>query len=464
MPVPALQNTNNASAADAGAAGHQRLQLLGERLSNFYHDARDAFLQFFDRVDASTPGELIAVAAAPVLAALIGVRLARFVRSRRKFGLTNWLSESAAPFFVPGLTLIFAMLGLAIVQASDVEPVLLPMEIKIAIAWLAMRLVLQMSSRQSAGWVIVLVIIPITLLHLFGVWMPLVTAMKGLSFTIGTTQLTALAVFRTVTLLALLLWGTNAILGLTERRLGRMKAMHVSNRVLIAKITQIVLYFIVFLIGLRILGVSLTALSVFSGAVGVGVGFGLQKIASNFISGIILLFEKSVEIGDFIALTDGTSGTVRATAARYTRLDLGDGREMLIPNEDLIGQRVINSTMSNTLSQQSLTVVIGYDVDPSTALPPMLEAAKSCKCVLKDPSPAAYVTAFGNYGVTLTLTFWLEDAHKSPAAPKSEVAVALWRAFRTHGIPIVTQQQFLHVGVTSSEPQGEPAAKPKARK
>src|SRR6202012_2528713 len=141
-------------------------------------------------------------------------------------------------------------------RASDIDPVLLPFVFKIALGWIAIKLVAQMSSKRSAGWVIVLVIIPLKLRHMFGLWLPMVEAMRGIAFAIGTTKLNLFAIFRTVTLLILLLWLTNAILALTERRLTRMKSMRVSNRVLITKICQIVLYFIVFLIGLRILGVS----------------------------------------------------------------------------------------------------------------------------------------------------------------------------------------------------------------
>jgi small-conductance mechanosensitive channel len=222
-----------------------------------------------------------------------------------------------------------------------------------------------------------------------------------------------------------------------------LRTLGPSNRALIMQIFQIVLYFVVFMMVLQVVGIDLTALSVFGGALGVGLGFGLQKIASNFISGIIMLFEKSTEVDDLIELADGTSGFIRHTGARYTLLETFDGREVLIPNEDFITQRITNWTYSHRKARVDIAVSIGYECDPRKALELMKEAASAHPKCMSDPGPFTFVSNFGDNGIDLGLFFWVPDVVDGRLDPKSEVMIGILEAFRAHNISIPYPQRVV---------------------
>jgi small-conductance mechanosensitive channel len=229
-----------------------------------------------------------------------------------------------------------------------------------------------------------------------------------------------------------------------ERRLKRSD-MRASNRALIMKMVQIALYCLVFLVGMQVLGISLTALSVFGGALGVGLGFGLQKIASNFISGIILLSEKSIEVGDLIELADGTVGFVRRTNARYTLLEAQDGRDVLIPNEEFITHHVINWTHRDKFARAEITVTVSYDSDITLAKTIMLDAANAHpKRTAKRPS-ICVIHAFGDFGITLMLHFWVSDIRDGRMEPRGEVMEKILLSFKEHHITIPYPQRELRI-------------------
>lgn len=274
--------------------------------------------------------------------------------------------------------------------------------------------------------------------------------------TVGGAQITLYAVLKAIAALGLLIWLSNMLVHLLDRRLRRVRRLHVSNRMLIMKLFQIVLYVVVFLVALHVLGVGLTTLSVFGGALGVGIGFGLQKIASNFISGIILLFEKSIETGDLIELSDGTTGYIRHTGARYTRVEMLDGREIFIPNEEFISQRIINWTHSHTRgrAEVAFSVAQGTDLEKAGAL--MVEAARSCPRALPVPEPLAFVTGFADGAVQMILYFWVADMVDGRIGPRHEVLLAISKAFREAGIIIPCPQRIVYMQDTTPEKADKP--------
>lgn len=401
--------------------------------------------------------ELLCVVAVPLLALLMGIKLNRFIDTLPK----KSLSMRVVDFVAPLLASVFAfcmLMGLHyLFQEQGVPIFILPFAIKLALAWFAIQLAILMSSRQSAGWVIAFVIIPITLLHLFNLWDVAIDMLSGIEFTIGNTKLNLYVILKGILVICALQWLASFAVRVMDNRLSRVRNMRASNRTLIVKIFQILLYFFVFVMGMQFLGISLAALSVFGGALGVGLGFGLQKIASNFVSGIILLFEKSIEIGDLIELTDGTTGFVRRTHARYTLLEVPDGRELLIPNDDFISQRVFSWTHSNKAARGEIVVTVTYDSDVELARKIMLDAANEHPKRHKSRASMCTVDGFTERGVQIKLNFWVADVTDGRMEPRSDIMRTILLGFKANHITIPINPQ--NIGCVDVTPPTTPAPK-----
>jgi small-conductance mechanosensitive channel len=392
--------------------------------------------RIIDSLGAAGLVELVCVLVLPLLAMLLRMQVMRWINRNDGEGLRADIIEFIAMMSGPLFALLFVLLAQVGFHVADHPVFVLPLLLKICFAWLAIRGVMLLSSRQGAGWVIALVIIPITLLHLFDLYDPAVETLSDIQFSVGKAKFTAYGVLKSIIAVIALFWIAGLVVDATDNRMRRVRSLHVSNRVLIMKFFQIFLYFVAFMIGLQVLGVDLTALSVVGGALGVGIGFGLQKIASNFISGIILLFEKSVQVDDLIELADGTRGFIRQTAARYTRLEIADGREMFIPNEEFISQRVTTLTHSTRRSRITVQVGVAYGSNVDLVHDTLIEAAKSAPRCLEDPAPLAFLTTFADSSINFDLHFWLDDVTEGAAGPKHEVMKAILRLFTERGIDI----------------------------
>ncbi len=230
-----------------------------------------------------------------------------------------------------------------------------------------------------------------------------------------------------------------------EKRIAKMQGMREGNKALMTKLFQILLYFIAFILALDIIGIDLTAFAVLGGALGIGLGFGLQKIAANFISGLILLFEKSLENGDLIELTDGTLGFIRHTGARYTLLETWDQKEVMVPNEELIINRVTNLTFSNSEGRVDLAIGVSYDSDLDKVHDIILEAATEEPRCMRNPEPQCYLRDFGDSSVNFLLYFWVGDVTQGRYRPQSNVMFSIWRKFKENGVVIPFPQRDLHI-------------------
>ena len=246
------------------------------------------------------------------------------------------------------------------------------------------------------------------------------------------------AAFTVLVTVMLALWLAGAI----ERRLLRVPTLDASLRMVMVRLAKALLTVIALMTGLTLVGIDMTALSVFTGALGVGLGFGLQKIASNYVSGFIILLDRSIRIGDTIQLAADTRGIVTEITTRYTVLRNLGGAEFIVPNENLIGNVVQNQ--SYTDSQVRVTVQVG--VAYSTAdLPGVLtllqEIAAAQPRVLKNPPPAALITGFGVSAIDLELGFWVSDPQEGTGGLRSAINLAIWNAFRERGISIPFPQR-----------------------
>ena len=268
---------------------------------------------------------------------------------------------------------------------------------------------------------------------------------EALTFKAGAFEISAYRALKSILIVVLIFWLAAIVSDFAEKRIGEFKKIRAANRALILKIVHIGIYIIAALFALDIVGIDLTTLTVFSGALGIGLGFGLQKIASNFISGLILLFEKSVEQDDLIELSDGTFGFVRKANARYTLIETFDSREILVPNEDLITNRVVNWTLTNTKGRIEIAIGVSYDSDIEKALELILESAQEHPRCINDPEPKCYLRNFGESSVDMILHFWVADVAEGRWVPHSEVMLSIWRKFHEHNIQIPYPQRDLHI-------------------
>lgn len=317
-----------------------------------------------------------------------------------------------------------------------------------AVSLLTAWVVIQVLSRaiRDPGWSKSLAFLAWTLaaLNLLGLLTPTMVTLDSMGVTFGDVRISVLSALKAGFVLVALLWGAGFLSRLIEARFEHARGLSPSAKVLLGKTVRIFLMGVAVVAALDSIGIDLTALAVFSGAVGLGVGFGLQKVVSNLISGLILLMDKSVKPGDVIAIGD-TFGWINSLRARYVSVITRDGTEHLIPNEELISQRVENWSFSNTLVRLKIPIGISYESDVKRAMALAEESANAAARVRKDPAPVCRFMAFGADALELELRIWIDDPQAGVANVRSEVLLNVWQVYRENGIDFPFSQRDLHI-------------------
>jgi small-conductance mechanosensitive channel len=241
--------------------------------------------------------------------------------------------------------------------------------------------------------------------------------------------------------LIVVLWISAAI---EARLLKSATGSDLSLRKVISNTVRAMLMFVGLLMALSSVGIDLTALSVLGGAVGVGIGFGLQKLAANYVSGFVILAERSVRIGDTVKV-DGFEGRITDIKARYTVIRSPNGRESIVPNELMITQRVENMTLSDAKLAQTVIVLVAYDSPVDQVISLLLQACSSQERVLADPAPSVALSAFGADGLEFTVSYWFEDPASGLLNLKSDIHLAILKALKAHQIEIPYPQRVVHL-------------------
>ena len=311
-------------------------------------------------------------------------------------------------------------------------------------AWVVIRLVSGVIRNEVLARFIAWTAWSLAALTTLGLFDATVAFLDGMAMTFGEVRISVLTVVKGVMALGLLLWVTMSISSVLERRISRADSLTPSVRVLVAKLTKIVLITLAFLIAINTLGIDLTALTVFGGALGIGIGFGLQKIVANLMSGLTLLMDKSIKPNDVIAVGQ-TYGWIVSLGARYTAVRTRDGVEHLIPNEDLIAQRVENWTHSDGAVRLRIPVGVSYNSDVRLAMRLCVEAAGAADRALVTPEPRCLLMGFGDSSVNLEIRLWIEDPQEGRSNVISQVLLGVWDRFHEHGIEIPFPQRDLHL-------------------
>lgn len=346
------------------------------------------------------------------------------------------------------LTALLIVWGAKILLASTQHTSLLHLASQLLLAMAAIRLAVYILRYvfSPSGWVkatenaIATTIWAILALHLSGLLPELVALLDGINVTLGKSKVTLLlviqALFTVVITVVVALWLSRLI----ENRLMQNTHLNPNMRVVLGKVLRIVLTVFAVLFAFSAIGLDITLLSVFGGALGVGLGFGLQKIASNFISGFILLLDDSIHMGDVITV-ENHYGVVSDLRARYLVLKKLDGTEVVIPNETLIAHPVVNHSFTDHKARVQMPVQVSYDSALELAMQLIEATATKHERVLKDPAPTVHLKGFGDNGIDLMLSFWIPDPEEGSSALQSEIYLDIWRAFNCNGIVIPYPQR-----------------------
>lgn len=281
-------------------------------------------------------------------------------------------------------------------------------------------------------------------LHVSGLLPDVIDLLSDMTFHLGTQKLSVWLMLQGLFWVVITLLAAMWLSGTIEARLMRAESLHTSLRVVFSRIATALLVVVAVIIVLPMLGIDLTVLSIFGGAFGVGLGLGLQRIASNYVSGFIVLLDRSIRIGDLITV-DNFYGEVKNITTRYVVVRALDGREAIIPNELLIATTVLNHSYSNRQIRLALDVQVSYRSDLKRAMQIMEEAARRHARVLADPPPLAVLVRFADSGIDLQLGVWIDDPENGVLGIRSELYLDIWRAFQEAGIEIPFPQREVRI-------------------
>jgi small-conductance mechanosensitive channel len=312
------------------------------------------------------------------------------------------------------------------------------------LAWLVIRLAADVVPNAALAQLIAVLAWVVAALNILHLLVPTLELLDRAAILVGGLRVSLLTVVKGVLSVTVLLWVATVVSGLFERRMTRMPEITPRARVLLGKLLKTTLVTLALVISLTSIGVDLSTFALFTGALGVGVGLGLQRTVSNLFSGIVLLLDKSIKPGDVIDV-GGTYGWVSSLGARYVAVETRDGTEFLIPNEDIITHQVINWSHNDDRVRLKIPLRVPHDSDLDQVMKLMLEAAAVPRRVLASPSPTVLIIAFGESAIELEMRFWIADAQNGVHNVKSEILYGIWRLFQQEGIQIPYPKRDLYL-------------------
>ena len=407
--------------------------------------------------------EVIALIAAALLATALAAYIKRWLRPLgARSDLSRWPRRMVVVGMVvaPSFMAVVLILGLRTSFASfDLRYELIDVAMDLATVLLLVRLGVHMLSVSLGpnSWIrtwenkLTFIIWVAISFQVLGWFTGIERTLDSVDLIPGKSQFSLWALLKGVVVIAGFLIVTSLVARTIERRVMKMEGLAISTRIGISKFSTFGLLALGVLLGINASGVDLTALTVLTGAIGIGLGFGLQTIASNFVSGFVLLMDKSIKPGDVISFT-GTTGTssenfgwVQELRGRYIVIRDRDGVETLVPNQHFINNQVVNWSYSDQRVRIRLPVMISFQDDPEIALQVLVDAAANHPRILKDPGPVSRLMSFENYGMRVEVRFWIRDPMNGVNNVRSDVNREIWRLFKKHGITIPVQQHDVRV-------------------
>lgn len=394
--------------------------------------------------------QLVVIAAAALAAWTFNGALRKYVMDHAPYHWKLAIGSINRMLF-PLTCLIIVLIG-QLIMAQWQHVGLLKLASKLFLAMAAIRLIVYFMRYIFTGaWLKTLenvaawTIWGLLALHLTGLLPQITTVLADVKFSIGKNSVNLLlviqAIFTVVVTIFIALWISRVF----ENKLMRTEQVSVNMRVVLTKLIRIVFIAIALLIALSAVGLDITLLSVFGGALGVGLGFGLQRIASNYVSGFILLLDKSMRIGDVVTIDDKHYGVISDLRTRYLVLRKLDGTQVIVPNESLIINPVINHSYAEHKARVQMAIQVSYDSPLEKAMQLIVEAAKAQSRILLAPEPIVHIKGFGESGIDLMLSIWIPDPEEGSATLQSNIFLAIWRAFEANKISIPFPQREIRI-------------------
>ena len=421
---------------------------------------REKFLEFVVwcesqvlTIDVAIQG--VVIFAAIACAAYFGPRLKALLHTkvapRAPIGILRRACGALARIATPIALFVVLQLSALALRGGGIGTVFISSAASLLIAWIAIRLVTMIIRSPFWSQVAAYVVWPIAALEVFGFLDDVVAQLSAFSVPLGTDEngidqtLSALDVIRTLAIFAVLFWATSAAGSFIKGRIGKIDELTISFKALLGKILDVLLPIIALIAALQIVGFPFGTLAIFGGAVGLGLGLGMQRTISNFFAGFTLIADKSIKPGDVIQVSD-TFGWVTQMNARYVSLRTRDGTAHLVPNDKFIEEGVINWSHSDHIVRLHAPFGVAYSTpDLRDIVKSAQETAVSIDRVLSSPAPRCNVMAFGDHAVEFDLRFWVNDPANGVSNVRSEVYLALWDMLARKGVEIPYPQRDLHI-------------------
>ncbi|MDR1889183.1 MAG: mechanosensitive ion channel [Zoogloeaceae bacterium] len=402
----------------------------------------------------------------PFVLACLGIAwiLAHHLRHRLsaiqdRMGLWQALLEQIFPILSVLLLAITKSL-MPVIRPSEIPPHLFNLFIPLLLSLTVVRALRHMLQRSfphaswldSIGRVFSILVWCWLALFLSGASTEVIHTLETVGFSIGAQQINLWMMVNGVVVIVLTLLASLWAASLIEARLmGSAVNIDTSLRIVLVRMSKALFMLFAVLLSFSLIGLDITALSVFTGALGVGLGIGLQKIASNYVSGFIILLDRSIRMGNIIQIDSATSGAVTQITTRYTVLKNLVGVEFIVPNEALVSNIVQNQTFSDSRMRAQTSVSVAYSSDLEKVLPLLEAIARAHPRVLADPAPCAVIVRFADSGIDLDLGFWISDPQNGMALLRSQINLEIWRQFRAEGIEIPFPQREVRLLESASD-------------
>ncbi len=377
---------------------------------------------------------------------------------QRGLGTQRWRNRVSGRLMNLLLPLIPFLLGVLLLRVGSetltiykLPTVLIDIAARLLTAWIIIRLSTAMLNDSHWSRLLSIIAWLIAALHILKLFIPVVGLLDQFAIDLGGIRISMLLLIKAVIILSVSLKLASSGSDLLEKRILSFEELTPSVQVLLSKTLKITLLTVAVIVALSSLGINLSAFAFLGGAIGVGVGFGLQKVVSNLVSGVILLLDRSIKPGDVIEI-GSTYGRIQSLGARYVSVATRDKTEYLIPNDDLITTHVVNWSFSDKLVRLKIVVGVSYDADIHEVMRLMVASASNIPRVLTTPKPVCQLKNFGDSSIDMELRIWISDPENGISNVSSQVRVAIWDAFKSHNIEIPYPQRTLHILKQNRDP------------